>query len=92
MADDHAYFDLENILDKTVEAVTASSRHLADIFREERWRDFPFVYTIPKFTVSVAVTLSYKDGKILAFFQKSAEATTESRITFDVVAVPHANR
>ncbi len=90
MADD-PYFKLDELLDKTIEAVTTSSLHLTETFENEQWRDVPFVYTIPKFSVSVAISLSYKDGFMHgAFSRKTTQETAESRISFDVVALPHS--
>lgn len=81
-------FNLESILTKIIEAITASAVELAEEFTDKKWDNAPYIYQIPKYSVAVNMSLSCKDGKIKAIFTKSQEKTATSSIGFDVVATP----
>ena len=84
-------FDLDEFLRSVNGAFVRSAEQLRSAFQTPAWRDSPFIYHMPKMSLSVNVALSFSDGKVKGFFRKST--TTESQelastIEIDVVSVP----
>jgi hypothetical protein len=86
-------FDLDEFLRSVNGAFVRSAEQLRTAFQTPAWKDSPFVYHMPKMSLSVNVALSYSDGKVKGFFRKTT--TTESQelastIEIDVVSVPRS--
>lgn len=87
-------FDVEKILQKFNLAFLNAATDLRQTFEKPEWRDAPYIYSMPKMHVSMRVSLSYREGKVKAFFFKRSEESKEnelvSTIDVDIVAVPRS--
>lgn len=86
-------FDLDEFLRSVNGAFVRSAEQLRTAFQTPAWKDSPFVYHMPKMSLSVNVALSYSDGKVKGFFRKTTTTETQelaSTIEIDVVSVPRS--
>lgn len=85
-------FDIETILEQFTTALTSSSVKLHDAFNNDADKqNLPYVYHIPKMSISLKMELSYGKEKVKGIFRKSKaseSSSLQSTMTIDVVSVP----
>jgi len=84
-------FDLGSLFQEINRSFTEAALELSETFRDEAWKDQPFVYHMPRMQVSVSLELSHSDGTVKGVFRKRSSESTEtlsSRIDVEVVSVP----
>ncbi len=87
-------FDIETILEQFSAALTSSSVRLHDAFEKDADKqNLPYIYHIPKMSVSLKMELSYGKEKVKGLFRKakaSESSSLQSTLTIDIVSVPKA--
>jgi len=81
-------FDLEELLNEMTTAFTKAAAELRQTFQRTEWAGTPYVYHMPKMSLSLNLALSLSNGKLKGFFTGSEEQRLHSKIEIDVVAVP----
>lgn len=86
-------FNVDQLFTQINSSFTSAALELHKTFQTKDWQDFPFVYHMPKMSMSVRLVLSHSDGKVKGLFRKTSTERGEeimSNIQIDVVAVPKA--
>ncbi len=84
-------FNIETILEQFTAALTSSSAKLHDAFDKADKQHLPYIYHIPKMSVSLKMELSYGNEKLKGLFRKSKASeysSLQSTMTIDVVSIP----
>jgi hypothetical protein len=84
--------DLEDLLLGMTRSLAEASGQLPVVMEEvEGLRSQPFRYHIPKMTVTIRLSFTYKNKKVKGVIRKRHASKTqevESTVEFDIVAVP----
>ena len=85
--------DLDKLMTSLTGAVTAAAAKLrSDMKTKPDWTDSPVLYHIPRFVVSVQLSLSSHSNKISGIFRKTQSGEGKeilSKIELEIVAVPN---
>jgi hypothetical protein len=84
-------FDIATLFSELNRSFTNAALELSREFQKDEWKDSPFVYHMPKMSLTMRMVLSHTGGTVKGVFHKekteqSQEITSEIKI--DVVAVP----
>jgi hypothetical protein len=87
-----ALFDIDKILLQFTNALTTASNSLHVAYaKDSDKKDLPYVYHIPKMSVSINLELIYSKNKVKGVFRKTKmtkSSAVESNMTLEVVSVP----
>lgn len=85
-------FDIESLFVDINNAFITAAASLRDEFEtDDKWKQSPFIYHMPKMHLSMRLALSHSNGKVKGVFKKKTSKNEESVIStleIDVVAVP----
>ena len=85
-------FNIESLFVDINKAFITAAANLHEVFEtDDKWKQSPFIYHMPKMHVSMRLALSHSDGKVKGFFKKKTSKNEESVVStldIDVVAVP----
>ena len=86
-------FNIESLFVDINKAFLSAAESLRDEFdTDDKWKESPFIYHMPKMHISMQLALSHSDGKVKGFFRKKSSKTEQevvSTLEIDVVAVPN---
>lgn len=85
-------FNIESLFVDINNAFITAAAHLRDEFEtDDKWKQSPFIYHMPKMHLSMRLALSHSNGKVKGVFKKKTSKNEESIVStleIDVVAVP----
>ena len=85
-------FNIESLFVDINQAFIKAAENLRDEFEtDDKWKQSPFIYHMPKMHLSMRLALSHSNGKVKGVFKKKTSKNEESIVStleFDVVAVP----
>lgn len=86
-------FNIENLFVSINDSFTKSAKSLRQSFEDDPdWQDSPYIYHMPKMSLSMRLSLSFSKGKVKGLFSKKSTDRQEqlsSVIEVEVVAVPN---
>lgn len=85
-------FNIESLFVDINKAFITAAANLRDEFEtDDKWKQSPFIYHMPKMHLSMRLALSHSNGKVKGVFKKRTSKNEESVVStleIDVVAVP----
>lgn len=85
-------FNIESLFVDINRAFITAAENLRDEFEtDDKWKESPFIYHMPKMHLSMQLALSHSNGKVKGVFKKKTSKNEESIVStleIDVVAVP----
>lgn len=85
-------FNIESLFVDINRAFITAAANLRDEFEtDDKWKESPFIYHMPKMHLSMRLALSHSNGKVKGVFRKKTSKNEESIVStleIDVVAVP----
>lgn len=85
-------FNIESLFVDINNAFITAAANLRDEFEtDDKWKESPFIYHMPKMHLSMRLALSHSNGKVKGVFRKKTSKNEESIVStleIDVVAVP----
>ncbi len=85
-------FNIETLFVDLNRAFLSAAENLRDEFdTNDKWKESPFIYHMPKMHISMRLALTHSDGHVKGFFKKKSSKTEQeviSTLEMDVVAVP----
>ena len=89
--DPEGIFDIETIVQNFNDAFVSASGQLRREFEKKEWADSPFIYHMPKMSVSIQMSLSFSKGKVMGLItkrEKREESEMVTTVDIDLVSVP----
>jgi hypothetical protein len=85
-------FNIDSLFVDINRAFITAAANLRDEFEtDDKWKESPFIYHMPKMHLSMRLALSHSNGKVKGVFKKKTSKNEESIVStleIDVVAVP----
>jgi len=85
-------FNIDSLfIDLNKAFLTAAENLRTEFDSNDKWKESPFIYHMPKMHLSMRLALTHSDGHVKGWFKKKTSKTEQeviSTIEMDVVAVP----